>query len=389
MTPGKPKLVGGSQPEERGAEEQAAGTAAAGEPALAVKPPPWIEKRKVSYVVLLILTIAALYLAYIVFRPFLTSLFLALVLTIAVLPLHQWISRRVPRSSAAALITTFILVLLVLVPLTLMSIKLVAEAANVYNFISQQWGEAPWSGHFAWLSEAVYRAAEQVGMPPEQLKGIITARVQDLAASLVGVIGWAARGIGQQITTIALTLLVLFFFLRDREKYRGDVIGLLPLPPGRMDQLAASLHETVVANIYGAVVVGLIQGTLTAIGFGMTGLRAALLWGSVAMIFSFVPIVGPSLVWIPGALVLAAQGNWPKAIVLAAWGVLIVGSVDYLVRPRVARGRASANTLLILLSFLGGLKAFGAIGIIAGPVVLAIVTALVGMVREENEVACG
>ena len=147
------------------------------------------------------------------------------------------------------------------------------------------------------------------------------------------------------------------------------------------------MRTTIVSNVYGMVAVGLIQGALTAIGWWMTGLRAAPLWGAIAAILSFVPLLGPSLVWIPGALVLATRGRWIQAAVLFAWGTVVVSGADYIVRPRFAGGRANANTLLVLLSLLGGLKVFGAIGIIAGPVVLSAVTALLSMVREEQQKA--
>src|SRR5260370_29628328 len=130
--------------------------------------------------------------------------------------------------------------------------------------------------------------------------------------------------------------------------------------------------------------VGLIQGTLTAIGFWMTGLPAPLLWGVMAMVFSFVPLVGPSLVWMPGAIVLAMQGNWVKALVLFLWGAIVISAADYIVRPRVAGGRVNANRLLILLSFLGGVKAFGVIGIFVGPVMLSLIVALLRILREEH-----
>jgi predicted PurR-regulated permease PerM len=132
------------------------------------------------------------------------------------------------------------------------------------------------------------------------------------------------------------------------------------------------------------VVVGLIQGSLTALGWWMTGLRAPLLWGTIATLFSFVPLVGPALVWWPGVFFLAIQGRWIQAAVLLAWGAIVVTSADYIIRPRFAGGRNNANTLLVLLSLLGGLKAFGAVGIIAGPVVLSVVTALLSMVHEER-----
>jgi len=177
----------------------------------------------------------------------------------------------------------------------------------------------------------------------------------------------------------------MFFLLRDRDKFTRSFVQALPLPPGRVQELAATLHATVVSNVYGMVAVGLIQGTLTCLGWWMTGLPAAPLWGAIATILSFVPLLGPSLVWIPGVLVLTAQGRWIQAAVLLAWGAVVVSGADYVVRPRFASGRTNANTLLVLLSLLGGLKVFGAIGIIAGPVVLSAVTALLSIFREEHQ----
>jgi predicted PurR-regulated permease PerM len=133
------------------------------------------------------------------------------------------------------------------------------------------------------------------------------------------------------------------------------------------------------------VAVGLIQGALVAFAWWFTGLREPLLWGAIATIFSFVPFVGPSLIWWPGVFVLAMQGRWVQALVLIAWGFLVVSAADYIIRPRFAAGENNANTLLVLLSLLGGLKAFGAVGIIAGPVVLSVVTSLLTMVSEERE----
>jgi predicted PurR-regulated permease PerM len=394
MSPGKPKLVGGSQeggsPEGGSQEERPSSSpeqldvgGQGANPTLRPALAPWIEQYKISYLTLLLLTAGAIYAAYVIFRPYLKALFLALVLTIAFLPVHEWVARRIRGRTMAALITTAAVVLVVMVPLTFIGTSLFSQAASLYGFISQQMG-GPWSGHFAWATEALQRTADQVGMTPQQLKLVITTRVQEFGGWLVGMAGWAARGFMQQMFTAILTFLVLFFFLRDRETYVRYIAGLLPLPPGRAQQLGSTLHDTVVGNLYGMVAVALIQGFLTTIGWWMAGLPAPLFWGAIATLFSFVPLVGPSLVWIPGALVLAFQGRWVAAIALCIWGGVIVSAVDYIVRPRFAAGRANANTLLVLLSLLGGLRAFGAIGIIAGPVVLSAVTALLSMIREER-----
>jgi predicted PurR-regulated permease PerM len=386
MGPGTPKLAEESQPaESRSSGEAATASANVVTHGLEVRKESQFQEQRFAHWALLALTAGALYLAYIIYRPFLKVLFLALVLTIAFWPLDRWIARRVRSNTARALITTVSVVFVIMLPLFFISFNLVSEAAGIYGFVTQKTA-GNWSGHFAWLTEAVERIAERSGMPAAQIKSVITARVQGLGAWLVGMVGWAAQGFGQQVGTAILTLLIMFFFLRDMEKYTHGMAQILPLPPGRLRQLADTLRTTVVSNVYGMVAVGLIQGALVAAGWWITGLRSPLLWGAVATLFSFVPLVGPSLVWWPGVFVLAMQGRWIQAAVLLAWGLIVVSSADYIIRPKFAGGRANANTLLVLLSLLGGLKAFGAVGIIAGPVVLSVVTALVSMVREERQV---
>jgi predicted PurR-regulated permease PerM len=334
-----------------------------------------------SFIVLLALTAASFYLTYIIFRPFLGSIFLSFVLSIAFAPLHNRISRHVRSKAGAALLTTMVIVLFILVPSILLSMKLLAQATNLYGSLSHQWSS---SGGVWRFSDSLFRLAGHAGISEERLKGEIATLAQQLGSWAVGVVGGAARGVARQSMTALLIFFILFFLLRDREKFRAAVSDLLPLPPGRFEELAAIVHKSIVNNVYGMFAIGVTQGILTALGFWVTGLRAPLLWGVVAMIFSFVPMVGPILVWLPGAVVLALYAAWGNAILLSLWGIVLVSGADYLIRPRFARGSKDANTLLVLLSFFGGVKAFGVIGIFVGPVILTVITALLRMVREER-----
>jgi len=259
MSSGKPELVN-PQPEKLPPSLQAGIDPAS-------RAGPWMDERKRSYASLLLLTAGALYMAFIVYRPFLKALFLAMVLTIAFLPIHDLVARRFRGNTVAALITTTIVLLVIMLPLMFITIRLVSEAASLYGFLSQQ-GGAAWSNRSALLTEAIDRAAEQTGMPSAQIRSAITSRVQEMGSWLVSMVGWAARGLAQQLTTGILTLLVLFFFLRDREKYSRTIVSTFPLPPGRVQELSGALHDTVVSNLYGMVAVGLIQGSLTALGCG-------------------------------------------------------------------------------------------------------------------------
>jgi predicted PurR-regulated permease PerM len=383
MDTGKPKLVSASPSVPQQSTEQPSASVSAVVSGLRLTTEVQVQERKVSYWALMVLTAAALYIAYIIYRPFLKALFLALVLTLAFWPVHRWLSKRIQGGTLRALVTTLAAVLLIMLPIMMISLRLLSEAVSFYGFVQQRVG-GNWSGHFSWLNEAIDHVAESTGIPAAQFKSIISGRVQEFGAWLVGFAGWAARGFAQQVGSAILTLLIMFFFLRDSEKYTQALIHALPLPAGRVKQLAETLRTTVVSNVYGLVAVALIQGSLVAIGFWFTGLREPLLWGAIATIFSFVPLVGPSLIWLPGVIALAMQGRWIPAAVLVGWGFVVVSGADYIIRPRFAGGRNNANTLLVLLSLLGGLKAFGPVGIIAGPVVLSVVTSLLSMVSEER-----
>jgi predicted PurR-regulated permease PerM len=383
MDPGKPKLVVAPSAVPQQSTEQPNASVSAVVSGLRLTTEVQVQERRVSYWALLVLTAGALYIAFIIYRPFLKALFLALVLTIAFWPVHRWISKRIQSGTVRALVTTLAAILLIMLPLMLISLRLLSEAVSFYTVVSQKIG-SNWSGHYSWLTEALERVGESTGIPPAQFKSIISTRVQEFGSWLVGFAGWAAGAFAQQLGSAILTLLIMFFFLRDSERYTRALVHALPLPANRVHELTETLRITIVSNVYGMVVVGLIQGALVAIAWWFTGLREPLLWGAIATIFSFVPMVGPSLIWWPGVFILASQGRWISAVVLLAWGFLVVSAADYIIRPRFAGGQKNANTLLVLLSLLGGLKAFGPVGIIAGPVVLSIVTSLLSMVSEER-----
>ena len=376
MKRSKPELVHPSSP-----EEKQEGTAAEGTPVWQAAS--WVDDRRVSFATLLLLTIAALSVGYILFRPFVTAAFLALVLSIAFNPLHAWVTRRVRSNNIAALATTILIMLCILVPMILISLKVLTEAGSLYSSLALKWRSGDWYGGLGRISEALQRTAERTGIPIAQLKSAVAGRVELLGAWLVSMANSAARVAVHQMITALLVFLILFFLFRDQEEYRRGLFGVLPLQPRRVLELTKTINECITANIYGMFAVGLVQGILTAIGFWATGIGAPLLWGLMAMILSFVPLVGPSLVWAPGCLALVAQGDWIKAVALLLWGAIIVSGADYLIRPKLAGGSIKLNRLLILLSFRGGVKALGAIGIFVGPVTLSLIVALFRILREE------
>jgi predicted PurR-regulated permease PerM len=120
------------------------------------------------------------------------------------------------------------------------------------------------------------------------------------------------------------------------------------------------------------------------LGFWVLGLPSPLLWGLVTALFSLVPIIGSAAVWGPAVIILAIGGHWWKALILLIWGAVVVGQIDTLIRPYVISGRVKLHTLLIFFALLGGVEAFGVMGLFIGPVVLSVTLVILEMLRESN-----
>jgi predicted PurR-regulated permease PerM len=126
----------------------------------------------------------------------------------------------------------------------------------------------------------------------------------------------------------------------------------------------------------------LLQGTLVAIAFALVGLPSPIVFGVITALAALLPFAGSGLVWIPAAIVLAAQQRWGAALFIVLWGALLVSLVDNFIRPMLVSGRAEVGTLTVFIGVLGGMSAFGAIGLVLGPVVLALILALLRFILE-------
>jgi predicted PurR-regulated permease PerM len=136
------------------------------------------------------------------------------------------------------------------------------------------------------------------------------------------------------------------------------------------------------ATIYGSVTTAVVQGTLGGIMFAILGIRAALLWAVVMALLSMIPSAGAFVVWIPTAIVLAAQGDWTRATILVAWGTLVVGTIDNVLYPWLVGKEVRLHQLAVFVAIVGGLLAFGAAGLVLGPVVAAATMALLDIVQQ-------
>jgi predicted PurR-regulated permease PerM len=338
-----------------------------------------------SVVCLLAFLVAALVTGFWLFRPFLKAFAFATVIGIGFYPFYLRIRRFVRGPNKSALLATFAVLLIFVLPALLMAsaagVELIKVARYMGDRSTQEGGAVAYLTHkqqsaLQWLGkymdvEVLHLEDAMANLPGKVSKFLLAA-----GSGLVGVLaGFAGNAI--------LTFLILFFVFRDGHAAIENFTSLLPLSRNRAGRLLTGIRDGIVANLYGMLAVGLAQGLLTGAALAILRVPSALLLGLTAAVCSLIPIVGTTLVWVPAALYLMATGHIVKGLILILWGALVVGTVDNIIRPLVIGSRVELHPLLLLFALLGGLQAFGFIGIFAGPVVISLIAALTTMVREE------
>ncbi len=336
-----------------------------------------------SFIVLVVLTTLAFFW---LIRAFLLPLFWAVVLAILFQPVQRWwLGQTRDRGSLASVLTILTILVVLVLPLSALGLALTREALGLYERIAS--GEID-------LGDIVSRARELVPVVTDGLErmGVQVDRIQDGLSSVAFVSSaWVAQQalvIGQnalRITALsALSLYVLFFFLRDGDRILQGVVRALPLDDDREWMLLRKFAAVSRATIGGALVVAAVQGAMGGLTFWILGLSAPVFWGVIMTILSFLPAVGASLVWGPAALVLALTGSPIRAIILVVIGALLIGIVDNILRPILVGRYTQMPDFLILISTLGGLAVFGLSGIVIGPVIAAFFLAVWDMFAQQH-----
>jgi len=320
--------------------------------------------------------------------PFLGPLVWAIFLAFLLNPLHQWLTPRLRnRPELSALLLTLLTLVVLLGPLTALSAAFASQVGYLLRFVQDRLADPAQANvlNFAnvpWVSNALAHLDSMFGIDIAQVRDWIEqASNQGLhwLASLGGKVFLGALGTAMGFV---LTIFMLFYFIRDGQVMFSTARELIPMTEARKARLFDHLASVTRAMVLGTGATALIQGTLVGIAFIIVGLPSPLVFGVIAVLASLLPVGGTALVWIPAAIVLAAQGRWGMMVFMVIWGTLLVSLVDNVVRPMLVSGRANVGTLTVFIGVLGGLAAFGAIGLFLGPVVLALIIALIRFMLE-------
>ena len=335
----------------------------------------WGSRRHVRTLVLMAVTAAGIYLCYRLAVPFLSAVVWALALAVVSAPLQRWVEAKVKRPNLAALLSVLVIGLVVLGLGTFVGQRLIQEAVKGAAVIQTKAESGEWRRALA----AQPRLAPVADWVEREFD--LPGTVKTLANWLTTTAGSIVKGSVVQGLGVCLTFYFLFFFLRDRQAALESLRSLSPLSELEMDRLLSRVGDTIYATIYGTLAVSAVQGLLGGLMFWWLGLPTPLLWGVVMALLAVVPVLGAFVVWIPAALFLALEGSWGKALILTLWGMLVVGTIDNLLRPILVGKRLKLHTILAFISVVGGLVLFGPAGLLLGPVVLTLTLVLVEVWR--------
>jgi predicted PurR-regulated permease PerM len=321
------------------------------------------------------------YLAWRIVQPFLAEIGWAVVLAICLEPLRVRVQPRLGRTRTAALLTVLVLVLIVL-PVLFVGAAVVSQGGPAVAYVDaqlrSQGGPAGWF-HAGWT----WLRARASFLPSEQdVVGQITASLGRLAQFLAGQAGGLLASAVGLVFALVITMAVLFFLLRDASKFADALRRALPFGTEQNARLLRIAHDLVFASVTATIAVAAIQGVIGGVTFAALGIQGAALWGVIIFLLAFLPVVGATLVWLPAAGWLVLSGSLAKGIILALVGLGILGQVDNVVRPLLLSGKSQMSTLVLIISLMGGVAAFGFIGVVLGPLVAALVTALFDSYEE-------
>jgi predicted PurR-regulated permease PerM len=338
-----------------------------------------------------VLFLVLLYGAFLILSPFLKALTWAAILAVLFYPAYDSLLRLFKGKATLAALTIILAIALIIVLPGIQIVGFLAEevvelvksvAALVDSEGVEAWKQHPWiQWLLGWWS--------MLGVELAKLKFEIDLRKVVIQGAQVssGVVLSQLTGVAQNfflfIANVLLVLLTLFFFLRDGAAFCYRLRRLLPMDPEHQDRLFTNIVNAVTAVVHGCLVVAMIQGFLAGLAYWVLGVPYALVWGVATAFFALLPVGGSTIITIPVTIYLFLQGDIIRGVLMAIWALGVVGGVDNVLKPIFIGTRLKLPMLFLFFGILGGLSVFGALGLILGPVLFALLAAFLDLYREE------
>ena len=299
--------------------------------------------------------------------PFSTGLVGAPVLYVVFSPVHRWLAKRINPKLAAGLVVV-LGVVLVLGPGAAFLTIIANEAQDIASGV---------------IRSPLLSRLRELRVGPYD----IGAQIESVGSRLVAWIGSSALGLIGTATRLGIQLTIAFFglyylLLAPKTAWRG-VRPFIPFSAANAERLRDRFRDVTISTLIGTGLTAAVQGLLVGLAFGAAGIPNALFWGVVTVILAILPVVGSGLVWGPGAVALAIEGQTWMAIGMALWGIIVVGNVDNIIRPMVFRRWAQIHPFITIIGAFAGINYFGLLGLLIGPLAISYFFELIRMYKAE------
>lgn len=325
-------------------------------------------------------------LMWLVFKPFVIFMVTGVFVAVLALPIDKFWERMLP-NRVSAFMTMFTLLIIIAGPLVGLGFALAGDAQE----LTAQLEDGGIDGYVddALNSTAVQDALAQAypNNSTDERNATVLAEVEkgkDLAIDyLAQFVTDMVKGIPDFFIGLTVILFVVYYVLTDGERLVGYMRRALPLPAKQVTYILGEARNGLNGVFVGQILTSLIQGALGGIGFLIAGLPGAIIWAAVMAILSLLPVIGAFLVWVPGAIFLLATGDIWQGVFLIGWGVIVVSQIDNLIKPKLIGDRADIHPLFVLIGVLGGVAAFGFIGLFLGPLIVGVTLSILKVWEQD------
>ena len=353
-----------------------------------------MKREHIFLIFILFLTVVSFYLLYQILLPFLSSIIWAILLAMVFYPLFQKLQRILKkRGVISALIMTLLVFIVIVLPFTLLLASLASEVVDIYHRAE----EIIRTGQFqAYLEKAkeipmlkwvLAKLSEYIDFSQTDPLPLILKNFKQISNFIFTQTTILLKGLSTFAVGFFFTLLSLYYFFKDGRHLFERLKEFVPLPSEERDLLIQRFKDMIYATIYGGILIAIIQGFLGGLSFWVLGLPSPIFWGTAMALLSFIPIGGTAFIWGPAGILLLIGGAILKGVILLGLGVFVISMVDNLLRPFFISSRTNIHPLLLFFAVLGGIQAFGLIGVVAGPLVATLFLALIEIYAQGTKPA--
>lgn len=324
------------------------------------------------------------YLLFSLLYPFSTAILWAFTLAIVLQPWQKWLNKKISNKTVVALIGVATAVTMIIVPLVFVSFQITKEIKIIYRYF-QNPQNVDALVELAKDNKALIWLEENAGVSPTDIKENLSEKISTILNFALQYVTKIISNSFSLIINFIFTLFTLFFLLRDGDKFLHWLLKLLPISNEKKLELVERVKLVINATLFGNVVVAITQASLAGFMFYLLGVPAVLVWTVIMAILAMIPMVGTAFIWIPTAIWLFLTGSIAKAIILVLWGTFVVSTIDNVLRPMLVGRQTNLPTIVTFYSVLGGIRIFGPLGLVLGPLIVASFVTLLNFIFPNNE----